>query len=353
MSKKVYYPFIDGIRAIAILQVLVLQGLDFKAVYDIVMSGWIGVDTFFVISGYLITLLLFKEQGRFGNINLRKFLLRRFFRIAPAYYLSLLAAGLYYWLVKHEFYDQFWWSFFLLADFAMGHGFTPVRDYLIHTWSLGVEVKFYLMWPLLLKHLRTNYYVVVLAVILVEIALRYWFIQSGAPYTTLRFSFLWHCDSLAFGALAAIMSIRHRWPAGVLNIPAIVGNVTFFLFVISSFTMPREHRVLDTFVWCIRLPLHCILVAAVLFLGTAQSGAFYVRVLQWNVLRWIGRISYSLYAWHLVVFDSTLSLMPLLPVKLDWHFVKFGMVLLVGEASYRWIEQPAIKWGRRWSKRRK
>jgi peptidoglycan/LPS O-acetylase OafA/YrhL len=136
------FPALDGLRAIAALMVVAFH-------YDRTvgwLSGWIGVQVFFVLSGFLITTLMLREESRNGDISIRDFLLRRLFRIVPVY-LVVLFIAVSIWTRNTGFTSAnisralpYYLSF--LNEFAPGSIY-------FHTWTIGIEQKFYLVWPLL------------------------------------------------------------------------------------------------------------------------------------------------------------------------------------------------------------
>ena len=150
-----YVPEIDGLRAIAILAVMI-----FHAMPQYFIGGFLGVEVFFVLSGFLITSLLLGEHDRFGRIDFRRFYLRRGLRLLPALVLMLVlvvAAGFAYF----DFPKAMW----LLKDagLALSYCYNWVRAFelradgmLAHSWSLAIEEQFYLLWPPLLAWLMTR-----------------------------------------------------------------------------------------------------------------------------------------------------------------------------------------------------
>jgi len=157
-----YFPELDGIRAIAVLMVI---SFHIKGGVGVWLSGDLGVQIFFVLSGYLITMLAIREERSRGALNLRAFYVRRFFRLFPLYYFvlatycvlifglgvapqkrELLARGLPYYLI---YFQE--WPFFLGVHDT--HQLVPFG----HTWTLGIEEKFYLVWPLLAFALGKNF----------------------------------------------------------------------------------------------------------------------------------------------------------------------------------------------------
>src|SRR5262245_16956442 len=146
---KSRFPALDGLRAIACLAVVI--GHTRGAPYDI-LHGYRGVLLFFVLSGFLITTLALREEAFRGRLDLRAFFIRRFFRIAPLYYLALAAILVWVFVFHMEGFadrlQQYFWTYLLyVPEFQIfQHDFKIPFS---HGWSLGIEEKFYLFWPLI------------------------------------------------------------------------------------------------------------------------------------------------------------------------------------------------------------
>src|SRR4026209_2604342 len=152
LSRVPYLPCLDGMRAIAVVAVML-----YHANHTWLSGGFLGVEVFFVISGYLITLLLIGEHERTGRIRLGQFWLRRFRRLLPAVLAMMGAVAVYMALFNRSpqgrtrgdflggiFYVSNWYQIFVGQGYTSNEAFVPFR----HLWSLGVEEQFYLIWPL-------------------------------------------------------------------------------------------------------------------------------------------------------------------------------------------------------------
>ncbi len=154
LSRVPYLPGLDGMRAFAVVAVML-----YHANHTWLSGGFLGVEVFFVISGYLITLLLIGEHERTGRVNLGQFWLRRFRRLLPAVLAMMGAMAVYMALFEREpqgrtrgdflggiFYSSNWYQIFVGQGYTTGEAFVPLR----HLWSLAVEEQFYLIWPLVM-----------------------------------------------------------------------------------------------------------------------------------------------------------------------------------------------------------
>ncbi|MEY4173796.1 MAG: hypothetical protein RI900_961 [Actinomycetota bacterium] len=161
ISRVPYLPGLDGLRALAVAGVMV-----YHANHGWLSGGFLGVEVFFVISGYLITLLLVSEQERTGGVALGRFWLRRARRLLPALYVMLAALAVYMALFDRRpmgetrgdfvaglLYSSNWFQIWAGQAYTAAESFAPLR----HLWSLAVEEQFYLLWPLLMAALLRRY----------------------------------------------------------------------------------------------------------------------------------------------------------------------------------------------------
>ena len=145
-----YFPALDGLRAICVLMVM-FSHIPGGVARPPWMYGFLGVDVFFVLSGFLITTLLIRERARTGRVSLTGFYTRRFFRIVPVYLFTVLL----YFTAVHVMRDpvktaQFKAALPWLLGFMQEYRPAAAGNVLGHAWTLGIEEKFYLLWPILL-----------------------------------------------------------------------------------------------------------------------------------------------------------------------------------------------------------
>ena len=154
ISKVPYLPGLDGMRAFAVVAVMI-----YHANSSWLRGGFIGVEVFFVISGYLITLLLIAEHEKSGAVNMKSFWVRRFRRLLPALFVMLTLLSIWTALFERDAlgklrgdigggvaYVSNWYQIFIGAGYSAGNDFAPLR----HLWSLAVEEQFYLVWPIVM-----------------------------------------------------------------------------------------------------------------------------------------------------------------------------------------------------------
>lgn len=295
----VYRPDIDGIRALAVLSVVA-----FHAFPDLIRGGFIGVDIFFVISGFLISGILFNDLAQ-GRFSITDFYVRRIKRIFPALILVLLACFVFGWfaLLADEFKQ-------LGKHMAGGAGFvsnivlwseagyfdtSAETKPLLHLWSLGVEEQFYFIWPLLLWltwKLRISQLWMLVAIALVSFVINVATVHTHSVAAFyLPFSRFWE---LLCGALLAYLTFHQSTrlqrfrQSPLANLGSIIG---FLLIVVAICIVTKE----DAFPgWWALLPE----LGAILMLAAGPTAVFNRRILSSRVLVWFGLISYPLYLWH-------------------------------------------------------
>jgi peptidoglycan/LPS O-acetylase OafA/YrhL len=364
---------LDGVRAVAVALVLADHGG-----IPGMAGGFLGVDVFFVLSGFLITSLLLDELGRSGRIDLANFWIRRARRLLPALVLMVLtvAIGRQFFSpeaivgLRDDAVAAFFWvaNWMFVADktgyFAQGAPPSPLQ----HAWSLGVEEQYYIVWPLLLvavavvlaararrQHKRATLGGVRLTVFLLATlgalgsAAAAILLASDATRDRVYFGTDTRAQALLVGAAASALLvgdweslnrgwslIRSRWGRWVARGFPVVGLVLLGVAVHYATGSAREFR---------SGLLIVVAVAAVLVIAPValdQRGPV-AAVLAWGPLAWLGSISYGVYLWHWPVF------LVLNGQRTGWHglslfAVRCAATLAVSVVSWWVIEQPVRKW---------
>lgn len=345
-----FRPDIEGLRALAVLLVIGNHLLGWPT------GGFIGVDVFFVVSGFLITGLLLREKERTDTFSFREFYARRMRRIFPMATLVLVATVAVGFLVyfadqaEQTLVDALWAFAFLenwhLAAvgtdyFHLADSVSPVQQY----WSLSVEEQFYLVWPALLwavwavghrvaptswhrvKGLRLAPAAVLAVITVMSFA---WAVrQTSEQPTVAYFSTFTRVWELGLGALLAVVApvlvqlpSRFRAPLAYAGLGAIVAGA-FLITEASAFPGP----------WAAVPVLGAVLVIAAGTGGTPPP----LPVLHNAVAQYLGRISYSLYLWH---FPVIVFLFLVLTPGPFGYLLALAITLGLAAASYRWIENP-------------
>lgn len=333
-----YRPEIDGLRALAVVPVIL-----FHAGLGPFYGGFIGVDIFFVISGYLITSILLREMDR-GDFSLLRFYERRARRILPALFL-VLAASLpfaWFWMFPDQ-YRSFAYSVVATTTFVSNIFFWSGTGYfdgaaelkpLLHTWSLAVEEQFYLFFPALLlmawRWPRQRVFQLVVILALASFALSEWGWRN-APNANfyLAPARVWELFS---GAICAFLLDR-REQAGkdMLGLTGLV-MILAGIFLFDKHTpFPSAYALLPVMGTCM-----------VILWGS--SGTLTARLLSLSPFVGIGMISYSAYLWHQPVFAFARLREELVPTELHMAFLSL-LTIGLSYLSWRFVEQPARKRG--------
>lgn len=367
LSKHV--PELDGLRGIAIILVIIHHQLTPFSL----AGGFLGVDLFFVLSGFLITGLLLTEFDKTKTISLPKFYMRRVLRLGPALFLYLLGCLIVTWhtqliAITREL-KLVGIALAYSTNWRMAFGWDTSLDPTAIIWSLSIEEQFYLAWPLLffccLKlKLRRSHIITGLAVIILSImAHRVLLMSAGAALTRLYYGTDTRADALLVGCLFALLpgsfqaEPRPRVPppgspAGVgrsgrtlginartwingktwLNLAGILAAAGLcYLFASSSFGALFLYRGGYTGV--------ALLTGILIFAVTNASSSpmsLLALTLRLRLLRWFGKISYGLYLWHWLVVRSTSFYY--LGYWEPW--ARLALAVGIASASFYLVEKP-------------
>ncbi len=354
---KDYIPQLDSIRAIAVLLVIIHHWIPAKSFLNFLPNGPIGVNIFFVLSGFLITGILLKakiqveEQGLKRVLVFKNFYIRRTLRIFPIYYLMLLI----FWFLNDPAIKENGIYYFTYTSNYLFYSQQFFPDRLAHLWSLAVEEQFYILWPWLMILVNKKFLPYLISLfIIIGISSNYIFVDKGWWVTI----FTPACfDAFAIGGYLSYL-IAYRQDV----IKSIQPKYNwFFLFVLIIF-------ILGAFNFFI-LPLrtgHALLAAAMIYYCLFKNNNSIVNFIFNNKwLMWIGKISYGIYLYHLFIpelwqwinkkFNSNnidLFYNQAMPVNLKpvWLFIQeFSFLLLISILSWKLIEKPINNLKRRFT----
>jgi peptidoglycan/LPS O-acetylase OafA/YrhL len=348
-----HVPGLDGIRAVA---VLLVAGLHFGSQWrdiradGLLPGGYVGVDIFFVLSGFLITTLLVGEKAKTNGVSFRNFYARRALRLLPALYTLLIAFTVYTIWIGAPLGDELKEVVavvFYVANFAQVYKLPHMINSGIGlTWSLAIEEQFYLVWPALLvlgvlRFARTRNAVLLtiaggaLASALIRIYIWNW--GSGYPAAYMRPDA--RADGLLIGALCAFL---WRWdlvPTRWLSHAAVIS--AGFLAFIAVFVKA------DDFVFDGGFTL-ISLASGVLILAIVLNVSPLVRPMEWAPMRAIGKVSYGVYLWHgLALRIAEHGLRPHTHNRLVIEIAGAVIAAVAVSASWFLIEQPFLRLKRR------
>ena len=349
-----YIPAIDGLRALAVIAVMF-----YHLGFSWIPGGFLGVDLFFVISGYVITRMLLDSIAQSGGLDLRGFYLARLRRLLPALLFMLtttiIAVGI--WApdtIKRLLVDTpfaltgtiNWWLVANEQDYFESIGRPPLLQ---HTWSLAVEAQFYLVWPLILyfilkkfgkKHIPVAALFIAaasgIALLLVSVSID---AANASKVSHVYFGTDTHSIGLFLGAALAVSWIPQNFRVEIsrkgqnfidgIGVIGFIGILATFLFIDAS--NPAMYK--------IAFPLAGIFGAAIIA-SIVHPASRFAPVLQNKVLLWIGERSYAIYLWHWVIFQVTRPTVDLAGQAWALYSLRILIVFALADISLRYVELP-------------
>lgn len=329
---------IDGLRSIAVLAVVLyhfgVPGLK---------GGFVGVDVFFVLSGFLIGGILWKEHKETGRVRLGHFYLRRIRRLAPAYFAMVFATFVVAWFVLLPFEFREFGKALIAATvylsnvlfYGQAGYFDGISEekFLLHTWSLSVEEQFYLVLPfmmLLLARFRKAFLWILVAAFVVSLASSLW--MTDRSHTAAFFLFPFRAWEMLAGVMLAIWAQERKFEYQGLGHASYVALAALLLSIVLI--EPGEHFP----GWQVIFP---VLATAVL-IANGRDDNWVNRILSMRGPVFVGLISYSLYLWH----------WPVMTLSIYWRGEYAGPIetiawmalsFVLSYVSWRFIEQPVRK----------
>lgn len=349
-----YIPAIDGLRAVAVVAVML-----YHLGFDWIPGGFLGVDLFFVISGYVITRLLLDSIQRSGGLDLRAFYIARIRRLVPPLLFMIIVTTVFVGAWAPDTMRRFladtpfalfggmnWWLVFRHTDYFEAIGRPPLLQ---HTWSLGVEAQFYLVWPLILL-LVLRYFgknkisgAALLIAAFSGIALLFVSLQIDAANASqvshVYFGTDTHSIGLFLGAALAVRWIPQNLNETVskkaqdfidgIGVFGLLGIIAAFLFIDEN----------DPTLYKIAFPLAGILGCAIIT-SIVHPASRFAPILSSRPFVWIGERSYAIYLWHWVVFQVTRPEYDLEGEAWALYALRLLIVFALADISLRLVELP-------------
>lgn len=339
-------PSLDGWRALSILVVL---GAHTQNTYDFpkdlnkiflwLFDGNLGVRTFFVISGFLITRLLLEEDKKNGTINLKNFYIRRILRIWPVYFAFLLTLFLLQIFTPYNQSMSMWMGNLLFLTNFVSANWTNG-----HLWSLAIEEQFYFLWPLLLfitRHKKHLIFILAATFILSPFSRAINYIEpSSSPWSVVfaDYSFFSYCDSLALGCLFSILFYanpiktifwcQHLWVPALLLI--IMPHVFVRLFIFGIVTVPFGPF------------MQSLGISILIIVSLQKQESIFYKILNTPFLVSVGVLSYSIYIWQMIFCSHPQAFGLDGNILFSWK-TWYIPVLFLAFCSYQILEKPFIE----------
>jgi peptidoglycan/LPS O-acetylase OafA/YrhL len=344
---------LDGVRAFAIIAVVLthagMPGFE---------AGWIGVDLFFALSGFLITTLLLLEQDRVGRISYKDFLIRRALRLMPAYllYVSVITYGIWGWSGSVRSDNGAWtpegftlalWTY--VVNFAPAGGIWNGQDVTVHLWSLAVEQQYYLIWPVIVVALAPfPRHLLIAGSFLTGAALLAFVLRNddGLYKTSMLFT---RGFTLAMASMCAIAAYQQRerigqWPWRWFGLPGMA--VLMLVFLLSALHLWTHEKVMARL-----LPFaSAAFVLWIAWLWYRPLPAWLAPIMLNPLVQYIGKVSYGVYLYHelvrVAVWYFAKPAMSVWPAWLGYGvrlLLYLGLSVALAALSYELMERKLLK----------
>ena len=360
-NKSKYLPSIDSLRALAVLAVII-----YHVDVNYLPGGFLGVDLFFVLSGYLISSLIIKEYRKTGSLNLYNFYIRRARRLLPAVYF-MITVGLVVMVLFNEvllrkshldaifgyIYSSNWWYIFHKLDYFDSFGAqSPFK----HLWSLAIEEQFYMIFPLLFLlvnrkkkskdgtyKLNKNFLYVILGLILVSLIAHILLFDIN-NISRIYFGTDTRAFSLLVGVVGAILYPMERLHAKVTLQQNMVYSVVSLVSIATLITVMIYTSEYNTLLYRGGFLLVAIL-GLIVIISSGKQHTLMSRLLSFKPVVFIGKISYSLYLWHFPVLVLTTPVSEIGNPNIFFVILRIVLTFAVAIVSYVFVETPIRKLG--------
>jgi peptidoglycan/LPS O-acetylase OafA/YrhL len=361
--QRFYRPELDALRFFAFFGVFVFHVIPHDAasyltrhvlppalvpfVCAVSAAGAFGVDLFFALSAYLITILLIREEEDRGRIDVKAFYVRRILRIWPLYFFFIaIAAVVPFWDKTQHLGWHYIAGYLLLAGNWVYVWLGLPHSIANPLWSVSIEEQFYLFWPVALRRLsRRQLIFAVLCLLLLANIVRVWVVFSHGLGAAIEYNTFTRIDAIALGILVAYI-FGNKVPAlHLLSRIALAAACLITWFLVAAYAnLNAQTEVAPVLGTLIGRPLVAVAAAGLLVavMGAPAAGA---RALTNPVLTYLGRISYGLYVYHAAGLLVATHLFRTNTVKGYALFAVFGFAftVILSAISYRWLETPFLR----------
>jgi peptidoglycan/LPS O-acetylase OafA/YrhL len=359
-ANKVWFPHFDKLRAFAALIVVFGHVKDWVDVENQFLmklfnvltfygkGAHLGVVFFFILSGFLITYLLFQENTNNNHINIRNFYIRRILRIWPVYFFTVFIGFYLYPVINQENYTLSNFSSSLL-NFIM---FIPNYDYYLNGspvngilgvhWSLGVEEQFYLVWPLFVKRVKNRHFLLIMSSILVFSEFYY---MSSSNYALKTFGFISNLRFLSIGSILAYIGYNYRMEIIIFNKK--IEKIRMFIYLFFILLLIFQNYIFLLFNSWLTEQLVRIFIEYFFIIFLIINQNFNVRKVKdsfgFRLFTNLGKISFGIYMYHMLAILIVLSLGKYHLNDFMEIFLIFFLTFLFSYCSYYYMESRILK----------
>jgi peptidoglycan/LPS O-acetylase OafA/YrhL len=359
-KQKIYFQNLNGLRFIAAFLVIIHHIEQIKSISNIEnywgeipfigIIGKLGVVLFFVLSGFLITYLLLAEEYSFQKISIRKFYMRRILRIWPLYFYIIILAFLVLPNIdifvlpnfgKDVIYSNLFLKLFLYAIFFpnLVLSLLGIVPYASHTWSIGTEEQYYLVWPVILKYFKKHRIVLMILIIVFYLVFRLFLnthYSNFIPYKNILVAF-WNTfsiDCMAIGGLFAILLFQKN-----KLLKLIQNNILFYSTIIFTILLMLK----GVYVPYFHYEFYSVLFG-IIILNFATNDTIQIS-LENRLFNYLGNISYGLYMYHPIGIVLGLAISTSIGLTTNWliYPLSFTLTIIIAGLSYKYFESFFLK----------
>lgn len=365
-KQNIYFPNLNGLRFIAAFLVIIHHIEQIKSIYKIEnywgsvpfveIIGKLGVILFFVLSGFLITYLLLAEEHSFKEISIMKFYLRRMLRIWPLYFLIVILAFFvlpYINLFTLPGYEKDVIYSSLLKKLVFYALFFPnlvitvlgIVPYASHTWSIGVEEQYYLVWPIILKYFKKYRLFLMFFVIFFYLIFAKLLTTSYTDFLPYKAAIIlfwktFNIDCMAIGGVFAVLLFQKS-----IFIKVLQNNILFYLtmvvvvfLIVKGVHIPYFHYEFYSFLF------------GIIILNLAANNKIGIS-LENKVLKYLGNISYGLYMYHPIAIVLALVIAISINFTTNWllYPLSFILTIIMAGLSYKYFESFFLRFKNKFS----
>lgn len=364
MKRKVYFENLDGLRFIAFLSVFLFHSFYtpfdfikednfFSFFHFITRYGWLGVNFFFVLSGFLITYLLLVEEQSEGKINIFKFYMRRILRIWPLYYLIVFFCFVIYPILSDNFADtpdfslpNIYLFLFHLSNYSYIYNPSDIPTLNI-LWTISIEEQFYLIWPLVLLVVKKRKRFVFIALLILISIIFQWIYKDDFHYS--HHHIITNMSDLAIGGLSALLIFN-------VNAFRLFIEKLSFNYILTTYTFISIYFLSMVFNMVTNISLLTALSFSFIILEQNFSVNSIFKISKVPFVSYLGTITYGLYCYHYLSLLLAIKVSNYLGmnksvfgVLIFENLLGLSITIVVSIISYRIFEKPFLKLKSRFS----